>query len=274
MKWRLNTPGRLNRFGKWLTPYFGRLASNAQVTGLAELSSAYLNCIIGKGSGTGWDQGEVLVASRFIEADSPVVLDLGANHGAWTVELRRRIGEGGRWILVEPAAECCEELRKLKGVEVLEAAVGEHIGTAKFHTPGEGSGWGSLHVRRDSFMGNGNHAWQERDVDVTTVDQIVSERGIETVDFMKMDLEGHELFALRGASESLKARRIRALTFEFGAGNVNSRTFFRDFWILLTEAGYRIQRIYPGGDTVPVLEYYEDLEFFRGVTNYIASIGS
>lgn len=105
---------------------------------------------------------------------------------------------------------------------------------------------------------------------MTTIDEILMERGIELVDFAKMDLEGHELFALRGAAESLKHHRLRVLTFEFGTGNVNSRTFFRDFWGLLNGYGYRIERIYPGGKTAPVVEYYEDLEFFRGVTNYVA----
>jgi hypothetical protein len=31
----------------------------------------------------------------------------------------------------------------------------------------------------------------------------------------------------------LPAGKIRAIAFEFGCGNVNSRTFFRDFWDLL-----------------------------------------
>jgi hypothetical protein len=115
---------------------------------------------------------------------------------------------------------------------------------------------------------------EEREVAMTTIDEILAERGIETVDMAKMDLEGHELFALRGAAQSLKTHRLRTLTFEFGTSNVNSRTFFRDFHDLLTGYGYRICRIYPGGKTVPILEYYEDLEFFRGVTNYIATVAS
>jgi hypothetical protein len=85
-----------------------------------------------------------------------------------------------------------------------------------------------------------------------------------------MDIEGHELFALKGALAALGAKRIGALSFEFGAGNVNSRTFFRDFWQLLTPLGYELRRICPGGATTTLFEYYEDLEFFRGVTNYLA----
>ena len=112
---------------------------------------------------------------------------------------------------------------------------------------------------------------EEGEVAMTTIDSILDERGIDIVDMGKMDLEGHELFALRGATKSLETRRLRTLSFEFGAGNVNSRTFFRDVWTLLTGYGYRFHRIYPSGKTVPVPEYYENLEFSRGVTNYIAT---
>jgi FkbM family methyltransferase len=265
---RLNTPGKLNRLGKKITPIWGRIAANARATGFVELTSAYLNCIIGKGAGTGWDKSEELVASRLIHRKNPVILDIGANKGLWTTEVRRLIGEQGRWILIEPSTECCVLLRKLNGVEVIETAVGESAGKGTLYTPGNNSGWASLYERHDSFA-RGLHL-EGREVNISTIDEILAKHGIEIVDLAKMDLEGHELFALRGAAQSLKTHRIRALTFEFGAGNVNSRTFFRDFWDLLTGYEYRIQRIYPGGKTVPILEYYEDLEFFRGVTNYVA----
>jgi FkbM family methyltransferase len=271
MPLRLHTPGKLNRFFKKITPFWGPITAHAGTTSFIELASAYMNCIIGKGAGTGYDKGEERAASRFIHRENPVILDIGANKGLWTIELRRLIGERGRWILVDPAAECCAELRKLNAVEVIEAAVGERVGKAKFYTPGDGCGSASLHERRDSFLIEQNLIFKEREVAMTTIDEILDQRGIEMVDLAKMDIEGHELFALRGAARSLKTRRIRALTFEFGVGNIGSRTYFRDFWDLLTGHGYRIQRIYPGGKTLPVLEYYEDLEYFRGVTNYIAS---
>jgi FkbM family methyltransferase len=271
---RLNTPGRLNRFGKRITPFFGCLVANARATSFVELASSYLNCIIGKGGGGGWDRGEELAASRFILRENPVVMDIGANKGLWTTEVRRLLGERGRWILIDPAAECCAILRKLKGVEVIETAVGEHAGKAKFYTPGNGSGFASLHRRNDSHVRMEHLVLEEREVAVTTIDEILDKLGIEIIDMAKMDLEGHELFALRGAAQSLKTHRIRALTFEFGTSNVNSRTFFRDYFDLLTEYGYQILRIYPSGKAVPILEYYEDLECFRGVTNYIATVGT
>lgn len=51
---------------------------------------------------------------------------------------------------------------------------------------------------------------------------------------------------------------------------MNSRTFFRDYWELLTSAGYVLHRILPGGWTVPVGRYEDTAEHFRGVSNYLA----
>ena len=85
-----------------------------------------------------------------------------------------------------------------------------------------------------------------------------------------METEGHELRILKGARKLLQTGRIRALTFQFGAANVNSRTYFRDFWDLLTDYGYAIWRIMPGGTRVEIKRYCDDLELFRGASNYLA----
>ena len=246
--------------------------ANGPATSFIELVSSYLHCLIGKGAGSNWHVGEEVAASQLIHRQNPVIMDIGANKGWWTLGLRKILEGRGRWILVDPAAECCAILRQIEGVEVVEAAVGEASGKVKFYTPGEASGFASVHKRRDSHVRMGNLVLEEREVEMTTIDQILDERGIDQVDLAKMDLEGHELFALRGAVNSLKTHRIRALTFEIGTANVDSRTFFRDYFDLLTGYGYRLSRIYPGGRTVPVVEYYEDLEYFRGVTNYVASV--
>jgi hypothetical protein len=88
-----------------------------------------------------------------------------------------------------------------------------------------------------------------------------------------MDIEGHELFALRGAQKCLANHRIGGLLFEFGFGNINSRTFLKDFWDLLSP-DFRIYRVTPSGIPLLINEYYEDLEYFRGATNYIAELKS
>lgn len=142
--------------------------------------------------------------------------------------------------------------------------------TIKLFTSGDASGLASVHQRRDSYFNDRDFTSVE--VRTVTIDDVIKENELARVDFMKMDVEGHELDALRGAIRSLEGRVIKALSFEFGSGNINSRTFFRDFWDLLTPLGYEIYRILPSSRLMPIKDYYEDCEYFRGVSNYIAML--
>jgi hypothetical protein len=141
-----------------------------------------------------------------------------------------------------------------------------------FFTNESKQGWvaASLFERRDTYFSE----IQQRTtvVPVRKLDDIIQENDLPTIDFMKVDVEGAELLALQGAQDSLKQGKIKAISFEFGSGNINSRTFFRDFWDLFRQYGFRIARILPGGKTLTIKNYEEDLEYFRGVTNYVATI--
>ncbi len=130
-----------------------------------------------------------------------------------------------------------------------------------------GSGIGSLHQRDLASYGI-THEKQE-DVVTTTLDDFVQRSGIERVDYLKLDVEGHELSALRGAERLLRERRIRALSFEFGGTQLDSRFFFRDYWKLLASYGYGIHRLLPGGALLPMRAYDVALEVFR-LTTYVA----
>ena len=253
-----------------MTPAITRATTTLRLSPGVDHFASYLDIIIGKGSGSGWDSGESRVAAKILTGTaSPVVVDAGANMGDWTRSVRKRLGHGdGRWILIEPVAELAEALHSIPNVEVINCAIGERDEIMPLYVPNRPSGWMSLHQRNDSFAKG--EEFSQRDVPVRRLDEILPELGIDRVDCLKMDLEGHELFALRGLAGYLAAHKVKALCFEFGSGNVNSRTFFRDFWELLTPLGFRLYRIAPGGRVIAIPDYEERLESFRGVSNYVA----
>ncbi len=266
-----NTTAR--KLAKAVTPPIANFAAAARFSSSLDLLTTYLSLLTGKGSGSGWDDGELLVASRALQAIAePVVVDCGANMGTWTGGVRSRLGHHrGRWLLVEPVPDYAERLRRLDNVTVIEAAAGEAASVMPLYVPNRASGWMSLHPRGDSFAHGEDFTTLK--VQVLKLDDVFRSNDVEHVDFLKMDLEGHELFALRGAGDYLAQGKIAALAFEFGSANVNSRTFFRDFWELLTPLGYTLYRMVPGGRTLKISHYDETLEFFRGATNYLAVRG-
>jgi FkbM family methyltransferase len=106
-------------------------------------------------------------------------------------------------------------------------------------------------------------------VRLDTIDRYCAEKEIQCIQLLKIDVEGHELDVLEGAHEMLHSKRVRIVTFEFGQCNVDSRTFFRDFWFFFKGLDMRLLRITPTGYLFPVTRYEELLEQFR-VTNFVA----
>jgi FkbM family methyltransferase len=269
---RPHEPGWLNRIGKSLAPSLTGLFMRGPGRQGLSLLETYLAFLQGKGAGTGWElDEEVRLAASLTRRPGAIIIDAGACEGAWSKRMLSLLGSMECHIFqFEASPYCIAALRSLPlpRTTLVEAAVGEEAGEATFYTPPIASSIGSLHPRRDTYFQQ--YPVTETMVKVVTIDGFLRDCGIDTVDFLKMDIEGHELAALRGARQSIENHRIRALTFEFGSGNINSRTYFHDFWDLLHPCGYTIKRICPGGVLYTVSEYYEDLEYFRGATNYLA----
>ena len=109
---------------------------------------------------------------------------------------------------------------------------------------------------------------QKISVPVTNLDRYTEKKSVSSIDFLKIDVEGHEVDVLYGAKGLLSGKKIKAIQFEFGFNNTVSRTFFKDFYELLSPDFdlYLIQR----GGLVPVLCYDYEWEAFGKVSNYLA----
>lgn len=213
--------------------------------------------------------GEIRAARQFIKSGD-VVFDVGANRGEWSTSIHDHLNGWEGFYLFEPQRSCYPYLSHLQaaGATLVQAAVGEKAGTATLLSPAEGAGNASLHPRKDTYFAGQD--FRPTEVPIISLDDFMAERKIENVAFMKMDIEGHELAAMRGASYALSHGMIKALQFEFGSGNINSNTMFRDHWDLLRGHGYRLYRVLIGGRLLPITAYDETLEHYRGVSNYIA----
>lgn len=104
-------------------------------------------------------------------------------------------------------------------------------------------------------------------VELSTIDNYCKNNFINKIDFLKIDVEGHELKVLDGAKEMIANGGISFIQFEFGGCNIDSRTFFQDFFYLLKDK-YELYRIFKNG-FIPITEYKEALEIFLPA-NYFA----
>ena len=86
------------------------------------------------------------------------------------------------------------------------------------------------------------------------------------LDMVKIDIEGHELAALKGFGLALAATRV--IQFEFGGTDIDTRTFIQDFWYLFRDAGFRIYRFTPFG--LQGIDHYSEREECFAFTNFVA----
>lgn len=264
---------RLNTFGKSLAGPLSRLVCNSKTERLTRLAEAYWCILQGKGAGSGWAMSaEAKAAQEMITGDAPVLFDVGANRGTWTAQLRG-LFPTAKFFLFEPQPACLEILEQNRPPDsvLIPHAVSSVCGEpVQLYSSGKTDSKASLHQRRDSYFSDWNFSTHE--ATTVTLDDTIREYELDRVDFLKMDVEGHELNVLEGAKASLESGKIQALSFEFGSGNINSRTYFHDFWDLLHPLGFHVYRVLPSCRLMPITEYYEDCEYFRGVSNYVASL--
>jgi FkbM family methyltransferase len=102
------------------------------------------------------------------------------------------------------------------------------------------------------------------DVNVVRLDDWNSAN--EIFDFIKIDAEGSELAILQGGSRTVSNARV--VQFEYGGTNIDSRTYFLDFWKYFNELNFKIFRMSPSG--AYRLNKYRDLDENFRLSNLIA----
>jgi FkbM family methyltransferase len=174
----------------------------------------------------------------------PVALDVGANVGDWAARFLA-VAAGGRVFAFEPVAGT---FRALHGrfadeprIECLSLALSDRSGSAPMHVSGSLSGSNSLHAMP------GETNVRAEPATLTTGDAFLEERGLRAVDFVKIDVEGHEVAVLRGLSRAIAGSRVRFLQWEYNKTWIPARTSLQEVFELLRPAGYRLCKIRPRG---------------------------
>ena len=139
-----------------------------------------------------------------------VVVDAGANIGVYSQFLSRCVGATGVVHSFEPSPENFKRLesatRKLGNVRLRQAAVGESSGTSKLYLSDK------LNVDHRAYASEGDSR-RAVPIDIIALDDYFNPG--QRIDLIKMDIQGYELHALRGANRVLADNPAAKLLLEF-----------------------------------------------------------
>lgn len=187
-----------------------------------------------------WFEDEAPFVRAVAEAGG-AMLDVGASYGFYALSYARAAGPGARAWAFEPAAEVCELVRAsvaasgLANVTLLETALGSATGRARFTAAGS------------SELGRIDPRSGTREVKVSVLDALDAEHGFRGIDFVKLDVEGHEGAVIEGGREFFR-RESPLVMLEVKAGDAIDLSAAA----ALETLGYALYRLVPGlGALVP-----------------------
>ena len=230
--------------------------------------------LAGIGSGTGVStSGEKIIFNVLLKKFDPpyCIFDIGANKGQfYNLALETMSSSDFSIHCFEPGKETFKSLSKLNRdnrVKFNNIGIGNDKGHMTLYYDTPGSGLASLTKRKLDHFGIKFN--ESETVQIETIDNYCNENNIERINLLKIDIEGHELDALAGAKKMLSNNAIDIITFEFGGCNIDTRTFFQDFWYFFLEVNMKLFRITPSGYLYEIKSYKEIDEQYR-TTNFIA----
>jgi FkbM family methyltransferase len=160
--------------------------------------------------GDAYKQQEKLLADREVRT----IFDVGANIGQTAEKYRELFPAATIWSF-EPFEgafrELSERMARDGNVRPVNSAVADTVGTRRFYISRASQMNSLLSTAEEGPLHMGGRladVVDEAEVPVTTLDAFTAEQGIEQIDILKMDIQGGELLALRGADGLLKRRAI------------------------------------------------------------------
>jgi FkbM family methyltransferase len=194
-----------------------------------------------------WEPTQTLLVSTILQPGMTFV-DVGAQWGYFTLVAAARVGPYGSGLSLEPHARLFGLLRgnldrnRLRQVTPLPVAAGattsyQELVAYDEHTGNFGGSWLRPGPLSPAAL---QEPTGERIVEVRTLDDLAREHELDSIDLVKMDVEGAEGAAVHGMRDLLSHARVRRLLIEIHAeilerGGGSLKMLYED----LRSAGYR-----------------------------------
>jgi FkbM family methyltransferase len=201
-----------------------------------------------------------------------VFFDIGANVGEYTEMLLERgstLSSAPDIHVFEPTKACFElissKFAAADNVILNRKAVSDSAGSVAIYYDTEKSALASLHKRNlDAYSVELNRS---ETVDTIRLDAYIEAQRIKHINFVKIDIEGHEMAAFAGFGSYLDGEFIDFVQFEYGGANLDSHTSLMDLYSLFDKAGFVMTKVMRNG--LEIRPYKPWMDNFH-YANYVA----
>jgi FkbM family methyltransferase len=181
-----------------------------------------------------WFEDEIRFVRRWLRPGMRAV-DVGASYGIYTAAMARAVGVTGRVWAFEPTPQVADCLQR-----GLDLDVSSHVAVSRSAVSGR-SGTLAFAAGANSELNAVGPSGATLQVPSVTLDQMSAAQDWQGIDFLKLDVEGHELEAIRGGAAFFDAASPLVML-EVKADN----RFDLRALDLLQDSGYGAYRMLPG----------------------------
>lgn len=219
------------------------------------LGQFILNKARGQGNGDPDTNGEYNLITKVkthIANNEAIVFDVGANKGEWSAHFAKGMSERLTLLSFEPIPATYSLLESNLGIQcthirakAVNKALSDIRGTTSMFVDVNNplAGTNSLTLRQAQVYGLDQKIIDG--IQLIPGDDYCADNGINHIDFIKIDTEGHECAVIRGFAKMLSYRQIDAIQFEYGGTWIDSKSYLSEMFDLLLPCGYSICRLHP-----------------------------
>ena len=212
-----------------------------------------------------YSNGEITVLKKIATTNPNIIIDAGANVGDYSI-LANQIMPACKIYAFEPVEATFQYL--LSNIKDLKNVVPFKKGLFKENCELAINLFASNeHSSIYDIEGLPIGSDQQQKIELIRGDDFIKDNQIDSIDFLKLDVEGAEYDALIGFENAIKHGAIKAVQFEYGYINITTKKLLVDYYNFFEANGYILGKIFP--KLVEFRKYHFKYEDFIG-PNFIA----
>ena len=212
------------------------------------------------------NNGELRVLGALPQSASITVLDVGANTGHWSIACSDACSNRASIYAFEPGdrnyARLKNTVENRANITPINLGLSDVDATMEMLISDGTSVKSSVETSSARDLNTGVTDFHQEPHQFLRGDIFCGRQGLDRIDFLKIDTEGHDYKVLLGFSEMISSGRVDVIQFEYNRLNVFVKSMLMDFYNLLnkqlTTDGYLIGRIYPNSVNFKEYSIYDE----------------